>query len=266
MFRLQKISNYGTSIPAVARTALQGRELLQFFDQPEPQKTAAMAVLFELQRHLVKCVEIRDDLATEISAGRDQFAADGSKPQVRGNALALPGVGDLQSKAETFLQSAKLALAETGNLTKPFYDVAHGHKYQKFSAWADTQFGAADDFTVLVKSWEPFVRRVVQMRNAVDHPLTEPGAPLRTANFDITLGDGTPELVDPTWGLTGEAFRPMLPDFETIIDKSIVLGENVLIRLFYKLRGSPLVEIQEIPMEERDPSNPRRLTVRLAGQ
>lgn len=225
-----------------------------------------MAVLFELQRHLVKCVEIRNDLAREISTGRDQFTADKLKSQSRSSTLGLPGVGDLQSKAETFLQSSKLALAETGNLTKPFYDVAHGHKYQKFSAWADTRFGVADDFTVLVKSWEPFVNRVVQMRNAVDHPLTEPGAPLRTANFDITSGDGAPELVDPTWSLTGEVPRPMLPDFDTIIDKTIVLGENVLIRLFYKLRGSPLVEIQEIPMEERDPSNPRRLTVRLAGQ
>jgi len=35
MFQLQKISNYGTTTPAVARTVLQGSELLEFFVVPD---------------------------------------------------------------------------------------------------------------------------------------------------------------------------------------------------------------------------------------
>ncbi len=245
---------------------MQGRELLQFFDRPEPEKEAAIAVLFELQRHLVKCVEIRDQLAGEVSTGRAEVESQGFKLQAGGGAVSLPGVVDLQSKSETFLQSAKLAIAETGNLVKPFYGVGFGHKYQKFAAWTETKFGASDDFSALVRSWEPYVKRIVEMRNAVDHPSDAPGGRLNTANFDITSSDEVPELVDPTWGLTGEVLRPMLPDFDTIIEKTIVLGENVLVRLFYKLRSSALVEIQEIPIDKREPSNPRRLTIRLAGQ
>lgn len=265
MFRLQKISNFGTSTPAVARTALQGRELLRCIDCPEPQKEAAIAVLSELQRHLVKCVEICDQLVGEVSAGRAEIESHGFKP-AGGGAISLPGVSDLQSKSETFLQSAKLAIAETGNLIKPFYGVGFSHKYHNFSAWTKTKFGVSDEFATVVESWEPYVKRIVEMRNAVDHPSESPGGRLVTTNFDIKHGATGTELVDPNWGLTGEPLRPVLTDFEAIIEKTIVLGENVLVRLFYKLNGNAPFEIREIPIHQRDPANPRRLTVGFLGE
>lgn len=264
MFFLQKTSNYGTSTPAVARTALQGSELLKFFDRSEPEKEAAILVLFELQRHLVKCVEIRDQLAAEVSACHLEVESQGFK-QAGSQTVSLPGVGDLQSKSETFLQSAKLAVAETGNLTKPFYGEGFSHKYQRFLTWAETKFGALDDFAALVGSWEPYVKRVVEMRNAVDHPSEAPRGRLITTNFCITHGATGPELIDPSWGLTGEPLRPILTDFDAIIEKTIVLGENVLVRLFYKLKVNSPLEIRDIPIHQRDPANPRRLTVGIPG-
>ena len=103
------------------------------------------------------------------------------------------------------------------------------------------------------------------MRNAVDHPGDLPGGRLMTINFDIKLGSVGYELVDPHWGLTGEQLRPVLTDFDTIIEKTIVLGENVLVRLFYKLKGNAPLEILDIPIHQRDPDNPRRLTVGILG-
>jgi len=38
MFQLQKISSYGTTTPSVARTVLQGSDLLGFFLVPDEQK------------------------------------------------------------------------------------------------------------------------------------------------------------------------------------------------------------------------------------
>lgn len=248
------------------RTALQGGEILRFFARPQAETDGALTILLDLKRHLLRCVEIRDDLAKEIASGRDQVAREGFNVQSAGRVITLPGIGDLQSKAEGFLQSAKLAIAETGNLTNPFYQAAHGHQYHKFSAWAETTFGPTDDLTLVVKSWEPFVKRIIEMRNAVDHPLTTPGAPLKTVNFlDVRSSSGVPELLDPSWGLTGKDLRPILPDFDLIIEKVICLGENVLVRLFYKLRNSAIVEIREIPLENRNPSNPRRLIIGLVG-
>lgn len=156
-------------------------------------------------------------------------------------------------------------MAETGNLTKPFYGVGFGHKYHVFFGWAKEKFGVTDDFATMIGSWEPYAKRIAHMRNAVDHPSESAGDRLLTTNFDITLGDTAPTLVDPCWGLSGEPLRPVLPDFGAIIESTIVLGENVLVRLFYKLKGNVPLEILEIPAHSRNPENPRRLTVGILG-
>lgn len=260
MLTVQKISSYGTSTPAVARTALQGADILNYFACSKEQKDEAFAVLFELQRHLVKCVEIRDQLSNEIDLARSEFT---ERLPAKGFAVTIPGIGDLQSRAESYLQSAKLAVACAGNLFEPFYGVAHGHKFNKVSVWAEKTFGVADDFTIVLKSWEPFVRSVVKLRNCVDHPKTESGAPLVVVNFKLSMSGSTPQLLPPVWGLTGSGLRPILEDFDKIIEQCIRLSENVLLGLFERHRVSSLMVIEEIPVERRDPHNPRRLVVRF---
>lgn len=259
MFILQKHSNYGTSTPAVARTAIQGRDILQFIACSDTTKEHAQTVLFDLQRHLLKCVEIHEGLATEIAKGYPEFFNRGTSARPASHIL-LPGVGDLQSRAESFLQAAKLALAATGNIIEPFYGQKYGYKYNKICSWADQEFGEKDQFSTVLQSWKPFAERIVNMRNCVDHPNTEPGGPLVIANF--TLGAAS-ELIDPSWSLTGKPLQPMLPDFTDIIEETIRLGENVLVGVFYKLRHSDLLEIEEIPPNQRDPACPKRLRVGL---
>jgi hypothetical protein len=83
-------------------------------------------------------------------------------------------------------------------------------------------------------------------------------------NFELDGSDHGGLLLAPRWGLEGEVTREMLPDLDTAIDRLIVLGENVLIRLFYKLKRNFPLEIQEIPVEKRGPTCPKRLVVGLA--
>ncbi len=120
MFRIQRVSNYGTSTPAVARTFYQGCEILCFFGVSEPQREEAKGVLHELQRHLVRCVELCDAIAQEVTAAHEDVKAKGLELQSSGRVVTLPSVPDLQSRAESFLQSAKLAIRETALLVKPF--------------------------------------------------------------------------------------------------------------------------------------------------
>jgi hypothetical protein len=216
-------------------------------------------VLFDLQRHLLKCVEIYDDLATEIANSHSEFSTRGTTARPVSHVL-LPGVGDLQSRAESFLQSAKLALAATGNIFEPFYGQKFNHKYNRICPWADKEFGVNDQFAIVLRSWEPFAKRIVNMRNCVDHPDTEPGAPLIIANFTRGV---TSELIDPSWSLTGEPLQPILPDFTNIIEQATCLGEDVLVGIFYKLRPNNLLKIEEIPPEQRDPACPKKLRVGL---
>lgn len=265
MFKFQKLSNYGTSTPAVARTVLQAKPIVDMFNCTEEQRTALLEKLFDVQRHLLKCVECRDSLAAEIEEERASYVMPQAGDPRANGAYTLPGVGDLQSKGDTFLQSAKLAIAATGDMTEPFYGKGFGHKYNQYAVWAKEKFGTADTFTTSVEGAVPFVKRIVQMRNAVDHPRSEPGAPMVYANFDIELVDGKPQLVAPGWSLSGETLRPMLGDFDRVIESIIALGEQILINLFEKFRMAPMIVLAEIPVEKRRADNPIRLMVTAAG-
>jgi len=266
VFQIQKTSNLGTSTPAVARTFYQGCEIIRFFAVADAQREEAKGVLQELQRHLVRCVEIRDQIATQVASAHEEVGTKGLDFHSGGQAVTLPSVPDLQSKAESFLQSAKLAIREAARLTQPFYRTKLDHRFHKFVAWAEGQFGPDDRFTKAVKSWEPWVKRLVDMRNAVDHPADEPGQKLITQNFKLSGMPDAPALADPTWGLLGEPQRPILRELSEIIDRIIELGEQVLTELFYKLKDDFPLVIREIPIEERDPSCPTRLRVSLASQ
>lgn len=261
LIKIQKVSNYGTSSPAVARTSVQGCEILGFFAINEEQREKAKIVLHELQRKLVRCVEVRDQIAAVIADAHRDIKNKGFIFQSDGQAVTLPSIIDLQSKAESFLQSAKLAIGETARLIMPFYGVKCDHRFHRFADWAETQFGSNDTFVQIIKGWEPWIKRIVDMRNAVDHPEDKPGGKLITQNFGISGTNEALVLVDPTWCLLGEPEGPILPDMDAVIEGIIQLGEEILICLFYKLKKDFPLKIYEISNEERDPSCPVRLRV-----
>jgi hypothetical protein len=267
VFQIQKVSNYGTSTPAVARTFYQGCEILDFFlGALKAKREEAQKPLWELKRHLLRCVEVRDSIAKEVADAHEQVNAKGFEFQSSGRAVTLPGVPDLQSRAESFLQSAKLAIRETARLVEPFFGGTHDHRYQKLDTWAEQRFGADDEFTLAIRDWEPWVKSVVNMRNAVDHPRSSPGGELITTDFTLA---GTPpalELIDPTWGLSGDSQRAIVPELDEIVEGILRLGEVILAGLFHKLKGNFPVAIYEIPVEERDPECPKRLRVGLARE
>src|SRR5216683_4551788 len=261
VFRIQQVSNYGTSTPAVARTFYQGCEVLGFFAVSGEQREAAKGVLLELQRHLVRCVEIRDAIASEVASAHKEIESKGFQFQSGSRVVTLPSVVDLQSKAESCLQSAKLAIGQTALLVKPFYGQRLDHRFQRFAALAAKQFGADDSFTLMVREREPWVRNVVEMRNAVDHPDDGPGQRLVTQNFNLGWVGDRPGLVDPTWGLSGQLQTAIIEGMSAMIEGIIELGEEVLAALFSKLKGGFPLMIYEIPVDKRDPTCPVRLHV-----
>lgn len=266
MFKLQKLSNYGTSTPAVARTLPQGSELLSFFTGTDAQKERCKGVLMELSRHLVRCVEICERVAGEIDQGLASIATDGLQFQSHGRVVTLPSVADLHSQAEAFLQSAKLAIRETARLAEPFYEVRHDHKFHRFAAWSQEKFGADDPFTKMIQDWEPWVKAIVSMRNAVDHPEDKPGGKLVVHNFRLIEPPNEVSVLEPMWGLSGGSESPIRADMASAIEGVTQLGESVLVGLFYKFKPPfPLVVI-EIPEKDRDPNFPKRLRVGLASE
>ena len=261
MYQVQKISNYGSSCPAVARTVLQGSKLLKFFVVSDEQRSKCMAVLYELMRHVLRGVAIKDRISAEVAEGKALIEKIGFQSQSRERAVSLPGVADLRSSCEAFLQSSRLALGETAQLIMPFYAVPHDHRFHRFAEWSAKKFGSDDLFTKVIIQWEPWVKQIVDMRNTVDHPAQKPGGKLVTHDFRIQNVSGKPSLIEPAWGVSGSLDSPIVADMEAIIEGTIELGEELLVGLLYKFKGDLPVVVYEVPMEERDQSCPMRLHV-----
>lgn len=264
MLQLQKHSNYGSSTPAVARTLPQGADILSSMQVTEAQKDACKTVLMELSRHLVRCVEIFERVAGEVDEGKKIVDECGLRFQSNGQAVTLPGVADLHSQAEAFLQSVKLAVRETAGLVEPFYGCKHDHRFHSFAAWAEGQFGNTDMLTQTIRAREPWVKSIVTMRNAVDHPANKAGGRLMVHNFRLAETHDNPVLAEPMWGLSGGPESSICSDMEAVIERCIELGEEILVCLFYKFKPNFPMVIYEIPEEQRDRSFPKRLRVGLA--
>lgn len=73
------------------------------------------------------------------------------------------------------------------------------------------------------------MQRDPAVAHARDHPDDKPGGKLMTANFNLGGSPAAPELVDPTWGLSGQPQRPVVAEMEEVIEGIIELGEEVLI-------------------------------------
>lgn len=255
--RIQQISSYGSATPVVARTLMQGAELLQAFPILEPVRDAVKQVLFDLHGHLIRCVQISDDVVQSIT----NYRGDGKSVITKAgpNAVYLPAVPDLRSLAESFLQSAKLALHDTGNLLNPFYKQGFSHRFDKILAWSKREFPANDQFVECIAHYEPWVTRIVNMRNAVDHPADRPFGKLEVCNFTLAASNDGVELIDPTWCLQGEDASSMVEDMPAIVDTILCASEDLLSVCLLKNRGAFPLRIGEIPKAERDPACPKRL-------
>ena len=147
----------------------------------------------------------------------------------------------------------------------PFCGGTHGHRFDRLATWAEAKWGADDALTHTIRSWEPWVKSVVALRNAVDHPNEKDGGTLVVHNFRLVDAGGSLTLVEPTWSLSGKEPTLICADMALIIEGVIVLGEHILLGLFGKFKLDRLLTVAEIPVEQRDPACPKRLRVCLTG-
>ncbi|MGD9789492.1 MAG: hypothetical protein AB7Q00_05545 [Phycisphaerales bacterium] len=250
----------------MARTFVQGPTLLEAFKVDKPTKDAAITVLMDLQRHLLRCHEVCEGIDIIVRREREQH---GVVKQPQHQMTRLPSVPDIQSRAESFLQSGKLAIAQTGNLLKVFYkdvkkanrDIS-GHNYNDLANWAENKFGVDDVLSKMLRDIEPWVKTIITMRDAVDHPGGTAGT-LTTKNFTIGDTPAGPVLVEPTWSFDSANDYDILGEMKDIIEGTLELGEAVLVHMFEKHKRIPQMHICEIPVLDRKPDCPVRFALSL---
>jgi len=261
-FQLQKISNHGVGVPVVARSALQGMELMQACGIPESTREAVFATLLEFQRKLLRCFEIHATFRNETNAAVHAALQHGIRTQAQGQVVDVPSVLDLDNHVDSFLQSAKLALADAGRVLNPFFGQQFDHRFERIVKWSEKTFPTGHDLVRVARTCEPRVKAIVSMRNAVDHPSGLPGGRLIVQNFEVEFTDGRAVLREPRFGLSGDPLVPIVAEMDRLIEDILSTQESLLCASVLEQRTTPVL-IREIPREQRDAVCPRRFYASL---
>jgi hypothetical protein len=261
-FEMKQLSDIGTNNPIVARLSIQTNDLIKLFPLTEKQKEDIYGVLgMEVCQRLITCFKIYSNLRDELLRINQ---IDKSKI-FKSNVIHTPSVLDLNNMCENFLYQAKSTLRDLLGIFKIFYnkEFAEAH-YNKVYEWAKKKFGEEDTLAnVLKDDHETWIKRIISMRNAVEHPRGYSGV-LNINNIKLINTNEPPYFNAPTWHLNDEKESPILADMATFIDNTLGLCEDILVVLLEKLpkRDLPLV-IVEIPEEERNADCPVRLKVSI---
>lgn len=252
--KVQRISDYGTSVPWVARTTIQGIDILQYCLVSDETRLAANAALLKMHQRLAPLQAAKDDLESKVSMAHTVYKDAGkkfdwSKPG------EVPSVPNLESLAEGFLQSAKIAVSTTTEVVTAFYGKRFDHKFNKLVDWATTEFGSDDIFTQNAGNCEKFVKQLLVMRDAIEHPAS---GRFFVKNIQIAEHEGRWLFRLPTWGVEGRSESDILDGMGTIIERVTEISEILVIELFFKHKPSVPMHVEEIPIDKRDPTCPIR--------
>lgn len=259
---IKQLSNVGTSNPITARLSIQTSELIKLFPLTDKQKEDIFGLLgMEVNERLVTCNKIYSQLQEQLimvnQTNKDEY--------FRGNVVRTPAVMDLRNLCENFLYQAKSILRDllgifnifySKEFSKPQFDLAY--------KWAKEKFGEEDNLTKILKDdHDTWIRRIVSMRNAIEHPGGYSGH-LKINNIMLINKNTPPYFNAPTWQLNSHTESSILPDMATFIENTLGLCEDILVVLLEKLPKDdiPLI-IYEIPVEERDVICPIRFKVSL---
>ncbi len=254
----QEFSGHGASEPIVARTTLQTRDLIGAFPLSEEDRNRLVEVALSVQARLLACKEIADALGKAVSDAIGRVGDDGVVSEQSGRLVTIPGVPDLQPKAEMFLYQAKLAIRDIGQLYKPLVGQHFDQNFKTFADWALSTWGSDDALVQMLERDRPWIGRIISLRDAVEHPTHRRGS-LHIVNFTLSTSGSSPAVVAPSWYQGTEAPVAIVPEMQTVVDNLLRFYEELLAGLLMKLDGTSWLEIVAIPKSERDTVMPMRL-------
>ena len=180
-----------------------------------------------------------------------------------GQVVELPSLVALQKDVEMFLYNAKLALRDTGGLFEPLLGQTFDHRFHKARNWAEKKLGQEAPLIQLLTADADWIERVLNLRNAVEHPRT--AGRLRVRDFHLSNVDGRTVVSPPVWWVDDEQPESISEEMEVVEHNLLTFYEELLCLLLevqLEIRPHPLAPvICEIPDEERDPAMPMRYRV-----
>lgn len=261
-FVIKKISDHGTSNPIVARLCVQTSEIIKFFRLEKEKHDEVIDTYFNhIKPRIIKCDEIEKSITEESEKIREDILNNKLSTQSGGRVIALPQVNDLVSKSENFLYNAKSALRDISNILNHYLiwssHIANTTKYKKTF---EDRFGPEFPMAKLLKEDESWIKDIINMRNAVEHPSSKLGA-LNISNIELlhTNEKGQRFFQGPVWHFDGKAPSDICKDMNVTTDNILRFAEDMLVVSYIQLNPDTAFQFAEIPENERDPECPIRL-------
>ena len=265
VFQIKQVSHHGTANPIVARLSIQTNDLIQFCRIDKTKRDEVLALYHDkVQRRLLECDDIAQEISKEILEIARNLEEEGFAIQSQGRVIEVPQIIRLEQRVEQFLYCAKSALRDLAKIFGVFFDKEFSEaRYDKVYAWAKKQFGDDSELTKIIKQdHDLWIKQVVNMRNAVEHPGGHPGH-LHIYNFEL-LPESHPEypkIEEPLWHLNNEPKFSIAKDLLTFVSSILELSEDLLV-ICMKMTDLPeMFQVVEIPEEERKPECAIRLRV-----
>ncbi len=260
-FVLKKVSDHGTSNPIVARLVVQTSEVIKFFNMPKAKQDRVLDIYINMVTpRLLHCMEISENIAKENDEIRFRINENRIKIQSNGRVVEVPQISRLNEQVETYLYNAKSFLRDLALIFEPLFGVHFDHSlYHEIKCWFDKEFGANTPISELLMADATWLKRVVDMRNAVEHPEGKRGS-LHVLNIELIGQDSKRRTFqEPVWFLEGEPQGGIVPDMRTMLDNLLMFGEDVLVATYIQLHPNSIVQFAQIPEQDRDPKCPVRL-------
>jgi len=260
--RIQQVSDYGTSNPIAARLSIQTKDLLRFYNLSDVQRDKLFGIFFSnLQPKLMACFRIKEKLTEEVRAHQKSIDEGSIPVQAQGRAYTLPSILDLEHHAETFLYNAKSVLRDLTEVFAVLFDKDFKKKaqYDRVLKWARSKFGEDDAFVEMLKDDEDgWIKRIIKMRNAVEHPGGHSGV-LHVENFTSIERGNTILVVEPVWYLNDEEKIPIVQEMEVMVSDLLTFCEETLVLCLEHFKEGFPIFVVEISENERDEACPVRV-------
>lgn len=273
-FVLKKLLDHGTTNPIVARLSLQ---VLQLLDQCALAKDARDAIgeiyVNSLQRKLLRCWEIEERFRQAFNA-----AVEAYKPPAAGTkAVELPQVPRLEEECHNFLYEAKNYVRDLLRVVNLLYGSDFTEASEFFRArkgsrslvqFAAETFGDKEPKTLFLREAAGEVEKLVDFRNAVEHPGGYSGD-LRIENFSL---DPDGRIAEPAWHREKDGRRINEPsairsDMVTTVDNLLGLAEDVCVSwVVDNLKAPRFMRVAIVPEDRRDPKCPIKWVVTASHQ
>ncbi|NQV85061.1 MAG: hypothetical protein HQ494_14720 [Rhodospirillales bacterium] len=261
-FVIKQTSGRGVSHPVVARLVLQIKDAITLarLDQ-ETKDSIFNACRSDLSSHLGKCWDIWDWLEREQRRCNEEYTP--SKDMI----VQIPQIHNLEREIENFLYEAKNFLRDLlNNVVSPcfpeidfsdarsFFD-AKSDGDGPFVKWAETNFGADDGFTKMLREDQVWIKELVRKRNCIEHPNGKSGV-LTVQNIEAH-GDG--RIIAPVWQRTGTEPEFISIGLATYCHHLLSFAEEVILfGCILKNSHTDMITFSEIPEEDRDAECPIR--------